>query len=102
MSNELQDLNDMLAGRTIASVEAGSTHGWILRNLLPVPEDEGCRVFMTIRIETTYHETEKEEEADPRYSSAAIHYKQPTGAGMVYMIRPITEGAADLAAVESV
>jgi hypothetical protein len=78
--NTLQHLNDMLPGRTIASVEAGTTLGWILLNLAPVPEDEGCRAFMTLRVE---------EESDPHSWSAAIRYVPPKGATIKFPIRPL-------------
>jgi hypothetical protein len=97
MATRIQELNDMLAGRTIASVEAGSTYGWMLLNLSPVPEDNGCRVFMTIRLDTEYHESDPDADQfiDSHYSSAAIHWQVPKGVGMVYMIRPIPTGVED-------
>lgn len=80
--NTLENLNNMLAGRTIASVEPGKTRGWILINFLPTPEDGGCRAFMTLKVD---------EEQDPHYWSAAIHYRGPDGGSVKYPIYPLVE-----------
>jgi hypothetical protein len=80
--NTLEQVNNMLAVRTITSVEPGRTSGWILLNFAPIPDDNGCRAFMTIEVE---------EESDPYYWSAAVHYRDPEGRAIKYPIRPFVE-----------
>jgi hypothetical protein len=85
MINTLNEVNIMLAGRTIASVEPGITFGWLLINFVPVPEDNGRRAFMTVWVGESGLT-----EADEHSWKAAMHYRQPDGCSMKYPFRSLT------------
>lgn len=77
----LEILNDLLGGRTILSVEPGTTYGWVVINL--VPKSEELRVFLTIRV----GEEPMTDEA-LHSSDAAIHFKTD-GPTWIYAFRPL-------------
>ena len=79
--DRLEMLNDLLGGRTILSVEPGTTYGWVVINL--VPKSEELRVFLTIRV----GEEPMTDEAH-HSSEAAIHFKTD-GPTWIYALRPL-------------
>jgi hypothetical protein len=84
--NTLQQITEMLTGRTIASVEAGRTHGWVLIHFLPTADDDACRAFMTVWLGEDPITSEEE-----HHWNAAMHYVAPNRGSTAYPIRPFVE-----------
>jgi hypothetical protein len=78
----LEMLNALLGGRTILSVEPGTTYGWVVINL--VPKSDESRIFLTIQV----GEEPMTDEAH-HSSEAAIHSKGD-GSTWIYAFRPLT------------
>ena len=83
---EPTEVNKILQGRTILSVEPGSTPGWMLINLELNPEEHeaepGLRLFLTIFIGGR-----KGSEQDNDHCTAALHFKRADGPSTAYMVR---------------
>jgi hypothetical protein len=80
------ELNEVLQGRKILSVEPGATNGWMVINFELKPEEREAqpdlRLFLTVFIgggkgssEANYH------------STSALHYKASNGRSTVHMVR---------------
>jgi hypothetical protein len=80
------ELNEVLQGRKILSVEPGTTPGWMLLNLeLKTEESEtdpGMRMFLTVFVGGR-----KGSSDDNYHSRSALHYKSADGRGSAHMIR---------------
>jgi|ERR1700728_3072378 len=81
-SERLEVLNDILGGRTILSVEPGTTYGWVVINL--VPKSEESRVFLTIRV------GEEPMTNEAHHSSEAAIHSKGDGSTWVHALRPLT------------
>jgi len=94
---EPKEVNEVLQGRTITSVEEGTTPGWIVLNFDPKeftlygPNDEpmtatmpeGSRVYMTIFVGGRKEETSEDRE----HWLCAVHTKAPEGWGIASPVR---------------
>jgi hypothetical protein len=84
--SEPLELNKMLQGRTILSVEPGTTPGWMTINLDPSPHERevhpDIRVFLTVFIGGRKGSSE-----DNHFSTCAVHYKSVDGGSEVDMVR---------------
>ena len=84
--NTAENINAMLNGRVIQSVEPGNGRevGWIVINFVPVADDEGTRSFLTVWVGSD------RPGLHPVHDwNAAMHYKAENGVQHVYPIRPI-------------
>jgi hypothetical protein len=78
------ELNEILQGGTILSIEPGTTHGWMCINLKPEERDAeaGMRLFLTVFIGGRKGSAE-----DEHHSTAALHSQGADGRGTVHMVR---------------
>jgi hypothetical protein len=83
---EPTELNEVLQGRKILSVEPGTTPGWMLINLELKPEERAAepdmRVFLTVFVGGR-----KGSEDDNYHSTSALHFKSATEGSGVHTIR---------------
>ncbi len=80
------ELNEMLQGRKILSVEPGTTAGWMIINVESNPEEReiqpDLRVFLTVFIGGRKGSSDAN-----YYSTSALHYKHADGTGSAHMVR---------------
>ena len=91
----ISDLNEVLAGKRIISIQEGSTPGWLLINFdvsevqmydhdnKPVATEPGTRVFVTVYVGGRL-ETDSE---SVHHSTCALHSKQKDGGGISSAVR---------------
>jgi len=83
---EPAELNEMLQGRKIRSVEPGSTPGWMILNLELKPEEldaqPDLRLFLTVFVGGRKGSSEANHS-----STSALHYKGADGTSGVYVVR---------------
>ena len=83
---EPQEVNEVLQGRRILTVEPGTTPGWMIINLELKPEERDAqpdmRVFLTVFIGGR-----KGSSDDDYQSTCALHFKNPDGRSTAHMVR---------------
>jgi len=85
-SSEFDWLSEVLVGRTIIDVEAGTSNGWVLIHLSQTEEEkkkwpEGSRIFLTIKVDGPV-------EGDAHHWwNAALNAQEPDGGGSAAAIR---------------
>jgi len=84
--SEPLELNEVLKGRKILSVEPGATPGWMIVNLELNPEERDAqpdqRLFLTVFVGGRKGSSE-----DNYHSTSALHYKAADGISTADMIR---------------
>jgi len=85
-STEFDWLKEVLVGRTIIDVEAGTSNGWVLIHFSQTEEEtkkwpEGSRIFLNIKVDGPVGGEAR------HFWNAALHTQGPAGGGRSSPIR---------------
>src|SRR5689334_12303824 len=81
------ELNEILQGRKILSVEAGRTPGWMLLNLEVNPKEREAEPDLRLLFLTVFVGGRKGSGEAEHHSTSALHSQLADGGGTVEMIR---------------
>jgi hypothetical protein len=91
---DIKQLNEVLAGKKIISVEEGTSEDWLLLNFdanefelvnhdgsgIPTPAEPGTRIYLTVSLHNEHPNNE-------HYAPVAFHIHGKDGTGTVNMVR---------------